>query len=127
MTPQGSRTKTQLMSWYLAKIIYRITCGSGNHGPQFDEQLRLIAAQSEPEAFRRAVEIGCAGEDNFVNEEAQLVAWSFVDIAELHRLDTLLDGAELYSQVRETDDATDYINFVHYKSRCIRERLLTTN
>jgi hypothetical protein len=111
------------MSWYLAKIIYRITCGSGHHGPQFDEQLRLVEAHSDAEAYQRALELGRSGEDSFANKEAQLVAWSFVDIAELHRLHTLLDGAELYSQVREMDDAADYINFVHYKARCIRERL----
>jgi hypothetical protein len=115
------------MGWYLAKIIYRITCGNGGHQPQFDEQLRLLEAAGEYEAFRRALDIGRSGEDCFTNNEAQLVAWTFVDIAELHPLHTLLDGAELYSQVRETDDAHDYINFVHYKSRCIRERLMTTN
>ncbi|RYY10197.1 MAG: DUF4288 domain-containing protein, partial [Chitinophagaceae bacterium] len=27
------------MNWYLAKLIFRIVCGQGNHTPQFDEQL----------------------------------------------------------------------------------------
>ena len=33
------------MNWYLAKIVYRIICGQGNHTAQFDEQLRLIQAK----------------------------------------------------------------------------------
>jgi hypothetical protein len=111
------------MSWYLAKIIYRITCGSGGHQPQFDEQLRLVQARTEYEAFLRAATLGRSGEDRFENEGAQLVSWTFVDIAELNLLAPDLDGVELYSQVREADDAGDYINFVHYKASCIRERL----
>ena len=42
------------MKWFLAKIVYRIICGSGNHTPQFDEQLRLIEADSEEDAFKKA-------------------------------------------------------------------------
>ncbi|MFA6946933.1 MAG: DUF4288 domain-containing protein, partial [Pedobacter sp.] len=33
------------MNWYVAKLIFRITCRNGNHQPQFDEQLRLISAE----------------------------------------------------------------------------------
>lgn len=39
------------MNWYLTKIVYRIICGQGNHTAQFDEQLRLIQADSAQEAF----------------------------------------------------------------------------
>jgi len=27
------------MNWYLAKLVFRIICGDGDHTPQFDEQL----------------------------------------------------------------------------------------
>ena len=38
-----------MMNWYLAKIVYRIICGDGNHTAQFDEQLRLVQlASSSP-------------------------------------------------------------------------------
>ena len=46
------------MNWYMAKIVYQIICGEGNHKPQFDEQLRLIEAPTENEALRKAQEIG---------------------------------------------------------------------
>ena len=51
------------MTWYLAKIVYRILCGDGNHTAQFDEQLRLIAASNEVEAFAKAQQIGRKEED----------------------------------------------------------------
>ena len=46
------------MNWYLSKIIFRIICGEGRHTPQFDEQLRLIAATDEQQAFEKAMAIG---------------------------------------------------------------------
>ncbi|GAA4344126.1 DUF4288 domain-containing protein [Flaviaesturariibacter amylovorans] len=109
------------MEWYLAKIVYRIKCGDGQHRPQFDEQLRLIAATGESDALSRARALGQQGEDRFFNQQQQLVAWQFVDVAELFRVEAL-DGAELYSQVTEVDEADDYLNFVHYKARCLEAR-----
>jgi len=32
------------MKWYLAKFVYQVISGNGNHTPQFDEQMRLIRA-----------------------------------------------------------------------------------
>jgi hypothetical protein len=33
------------MRWFVAKIVYQIICGNGNHMPQFDEQLRKKPAK----------------------------------------------------------------------------------
>lgn len=106
------------MEWYLAKIVYRIQCGNGQHRPQFDEQLRLISASDETDALARARQLGHQGEDRFFNQQQQLVSWRFVDVPELFRVEAL-DGAELYSQVTEVEEADDYLNFVHYKARCL--------
>jgi hypothetical protein len=57
------------MNWYLSKIIFRIICGEGQHTPQFDEQLRLIAAANEEEAFDKAMAIGQREQDGFYNHE----------------------------------------------------------
>ena len=53
------------MNWYLGKIIFRIICGEGTHTAQFDEQLRLIAATDEEEAFQKATTIGQREQDGF--------------------------------------------------------------
>ena len=82
------------MSWYLTKIVYRIICGQGNHTAQFDEQLRLIEADSSQEAFEKATTLGQKEEDKFFNEEQKLVQWKFINVAELYKLSGLLDGAD---------------------------------
>lgn len=104
------------MNWYLAKVVYQIICGDGNHTPQFDEQLRLIAASDEYNAFQKAQRIGVLEEENFFNDKQLLVKWKFVDVCELYKLSKLIDGAELYSRIQETDDADKYIDTIHRKA-----------
>src|SRR6478672_2052288 len=101
------------MKWYLAKIVYRILCGDGNHSAQFDEQLRLITADDAAEAFDKAMMIGQTEAETFYNNRQELVQWQFINVAELYLLQQLLDGAEVYSRITEVDDADGYINFVH--------------
>jgi hypothetical protein len=104
------------MNWYLAKIVYQIICGDGDHRPQFDEQLRLISAANEYEAFHKAQRVGITEEEKFLNNRQCLVEWKFVDVCELHPLSELIDGAELYSRIEETDDAGSYIDIIHRKA-----------
>jgi hypothetical protein len=111
------------MNWYLAKIVYRILCGTGNHRPQFDEQLRLVGAPDPDTAFNRAVEMGREEGKPFYNHQHELVQWQFIDVTELHRLDELVDGAELYSRVSEADDPEHYTVVAHERARRIRENI----
>jgi hypothetical protein len=108
------------MNWYLGKIVFRIICGEGQHTPQFDEQLRLITAGNEQEAFEKAMLIGEKEQDGFYNQEQKLVQWKFVNVAELYKLSGLLDGAEVYSRIQETDDPDRYIEFTNKKADHIR-------
>jgi len=110
------------MKWYLAKIVFQIICGDGEHMAQFDEQLRLIAAGNDDEAFEKASAIGKSGEDSFYNLKQQLVKWQFVNVSELHHLRQLNDGAEMYSRISEVDDADNYISFVHRKAESIQRK-----
>jgi hypothetical protein len=108
------------MNWYLAKIVFRIICGQGSHTPQFDEQLRLIEAANEQEAFEKANSIGMREQDEFYNQQQKLVQWKFINIAELYKLSGLLDGAELYSRIQETDNADLYIELTNKKAAHIQ-------
>jgi hypothetical protein len=108
------------MNWYLSKIIFRIICADGHHTPQFDEQLRLIAAQDEDEAFQKALAIGEREQDGFYNDDQKLVQWKFINVAELYRLSALLDGAEMYSRIQETDDPEAYIDVTNRRADHIR-------
>ena len=104
------------MNWYLAKIVFRIVCGDGNHTPQFDEQLRLISADKKEEAFLKAQLLGSRDEEIFFNNNQQAVHWQFINVCELYRLSSLIDGAELYSRIEERDHAAVYIDIIHKKA-----------
>lgn len=103
------------MNWYMAKIVFRIVCGEGNHTPQFDEQLRLVAAENEEEAFVKAKAIGEKDEETFLNQKKQVVQWQFINVSELYKL-SLTDGAEMYSRVQETDHAANFIDAINKKA-----------
>ena len=112
------------MKWYLAKIIYRIICGDGMHTPQFDEPLRLIQAEDDMHAFQKARLIGDEEEGNFLNNSERPVQWKFIDVSELHPLNDLIDGAEIYSSISEADNAGEYINQVSSRSKHLHENCL---
>ena len=104
------------MKWYLAKMVFRIICGEGEHTPQFDEQLRLVAGLSKEEAFQKARDMGQKEEEAFYSSKEQLVQWQFINISELYLLNELIDGAELYSRIEEKENADAYIYTVNQKA-----------
>ncbi len=104
------------MNWFLAKIVYRIICGEGDHTAQFDEQLRLIAASDDAEAFRKASVIGKQEEDCFYNQSEKLVQWKFVNVSELCRIAEIIDGVELYSRIEEKENGDLYAELVHKRA-----------
>lgn len=108
------------MNWYISKIVFSITAENTPHKPQFDEQLRLIAAGSEEEAFIKARTIGLAEEDSFVNDRKNAVKWEFINVSEVIALKKLEDGMEIYSRIHETDEARSYIHCVHQKAIFLR-------
>ncbi len=110
------------MKWYLAKIVYQIVCGNGDHPAQFDEQLRLIYANTEQEAFTKGCDVGKKEEETFYNQRQQLVTWRFINVSEIHSLSPLTDGAEVFSRINEVDDADAYCSFVHIKANELEKR-----
>ncbi len=112
------------MKWYLAKLIYRIICGEGTHTAQFDEQLRLIHAEDDFHAFQKARSIGQMEEDNFLNYLEKPVQWKFIDITELHVMNELIDGAEIYSKIDEKEDAMKYIGQIIVRSKYLHDACL---
>lgn len=108
------------MNWYISKIVFRISAENTEHKPQFDEQLRLISANSEEEAFLKARTIGIGEEDAFLNEKNNTVRWEFINVSEIIPLKKLEDGMEIYSQIHETDEAKSYIQCIHQKAIFIR-------
>ena len=112
------------MNWFVARIIFQIISGDGNHTPQFDEQLKLISAEDEKDAFEKASLIGKSGQDSFPNSSGEKVEWKFTGVAELTKINGLDDGSELFSKVIEMDDADSYVYFIQQKNYDIESRLI---
>lgn len=104
------------MQWFVAKIVYQIITGKGDHTPQFDEQLRLISASNREEAWKRATEIGSHEQYAFKNQKQELVEWRFINVPEVNLLTSLDDGMELYSRIEEPGDANAYISWLQVKA-----------
>lgn len=97
------------MKWFLAKLVFQIVCGNGNHTPQFDEQLRLIYAEDELHAFHKARLLGEGDCLKAVAQNLVALQWKFIDVCELHPLIPGVDGVEIYSVKLEEADANLYI------------------
>ncbi len=109
-----------LMNWYITKVVFAISAENTGTAKQFDEQLRLVRAESKEEAFLKARTIGISEEDCFYNDKMKQVKWEFINVAEVLPLQKLEDGTEVYSRIHETDQGSSYINFVHQKAIAIR-------
>jgi len=110
------------MCWYIAKIVFQVICGEGNHAPQFEEQIRLIRAGSVQEAIHKALETGFREQYVFRNNQLDLVQWKFINVPELQKLDEEMDGMELYSHQEEPGNAFAYIARVHHQAASMGSR-----
>ncbi|MEQ9590997.1 MAG: DUF4288 domain-containing protein [Cyclobacteriaceae bacterium] len=111
------------MNWYIAKVVFNIAIGEGNHTPQFDEQYRLIKEQTMQTAFEKAERLGLAEEEILLNDKNEIIKWEFVGVSELYPIDQLSDGMELCSTIREEQDRALYIETVQMKTAYVRSKL----
>jgi hypothetical protein len=111
------------MNWYLTKLVFSIEI-ENKKCSQFDEQLRLVSALTNEEAFYKARTVGKNEAVVFKNELQKRVAWEFIDVSEVILIPDLKDGTEIYSHTHETQDANDYIRFVKHKASAIQSQHL---
>lgn len=105
------------MNWYITKIVFQVIFNGKEHLPQFDEQLRVVAASSKDEAFNKAQQLGMSEEGSVVNiHNNQLIEWKFINVSTLYQLKDLLDGAEVCSTTLEPESADNYIEMVNAKA-----------
>jgi hypothetical protein len=109
------------MQWFVAKLVYQIISGSGDHTPQFDEQLRLISAETKKQAWERACGIGQEGQYSFRNQKHELVEWRFISVPEVNSLHALDDGMELYSHIEEPGDTEAYITWLQARAAHLKD------
>jgi hypothetical protein len=109
---------------YLAKIVFNIVTGVTCKRHQFEEQLRLVEAVSLEEAFLKARAIGIGQEEIICRDGVPATKWEFVDVADLLPLPAWQNGAEIYSQIHETNESHEYIRHVHQRGKAIRLNLM---
>jgi Domain of unknown function (DUF4288) len=104
------------MNWYMAKCVYQVITGCGNHKPQFDEQWRLIRADEFAWALEKATILGRLGECSFVNSKMETVNWKFINVVDVYPITSLQDGEEIYASTEEPKDADDYLDMIQAKA-----------
>lgn len=104
------------MEWFLAKLVYRFQSPSDPGHVQFDEQLRLVQANDELHAFHKAQQIG--QQEQLIADEQTIhqINWYFMDVTELYKLNQMIDGAEVLSQICLPSDSIRYQREVRLKA-----------
>lgn len=105
------------MNWYIAKIIYQVISGKGDHVPQFDEQFRLIRADEISWAWEKAHVIARMEQSIFKNCKEEDVLWKFVAVEDVCHVENLEDGAQVYAQTTEPECANEYIALRQARSK----------
>ncbi|MCE3228554.1 MAG: hypothetical protein K0S32_3105 [Bacteroidetes bacterium] len=112
------------MNWFLVKLIFSVDSEQPVLNAQFDEQLRLIKATNESDAYFKAKQLGKTLQTNFLSEKGEAIAWRFVDVNEVITLSDIKDGMEVYSSTYETSEKENFINSVLQKGIAIQSRNL---
>lgn len=104
------------MEWYLAKLVYRFQPSTDKGLIHFDEQIRLIEAEDILHAFHKAQLIGVQEELHIKNDQAPDIRWTFIDVTELYELNKEMDGAEILSQLHQTNDPEGHQKNIRLKA-----------
>ncbi|HEY1040785.1 MAG TPA: DUF4288 domain-containing protein [Bacteroidia bacterium] len=108
------------MNWYVSKLIFNILENNAESSSQFDEQLRMIQADDQGEAFSIARMLGKKEEAEMANDGTNRVKWKFIDVVELTEIKELRSGMEIHSRVHEAEESKEYIKFALYKAKTIQ-------
>ncbi len=103
------------MKTYIAKLIFNINVNQGQDRTQFDEQVRIIRANTMQAAIEIAKNIGEAEESTFISPKQQLIKWEFIAIFAIYELDSMQDGQQLYSYSLSKKDANNFIQYTKDK------------
>lgn len=93
--------------WYVAKLVMRGQVDDDTSGPwTCDEQVRLIRAMTDEQAYEKALRLGREEEHNYENASGEPVTWSFLGLSNLHGLlsDTIEDGTEITNHITEESE-----------------------
>lgn len=98
------------MKWFSVKYVFQIVSGSGNHTPQFDEQVRLLFSKNIADALTKAENVARQFQQAFKNIKNEQVSWEFIGITDLHEIQPPADGCEVSSVIHEPEDRNAFID-----------------
>ena len=93
------------MGWFSVAILYEAMINKHAYPHSLREcSVRILVADSEEAAWRRAEEIGRKGEHSYENEDGEMVLWKFRKVMDVQDLceESLSDGAEVFSRMWRT-------------------------
>ncbi len=79
---------------------------------QFDEQVRMVRADSIDNAQQQFNAIGKSEECRFVTHHQDCVVWQYVGSRQLIALDEYVDGDLLYSHTIECEDQESFMHYI---------------
>ena len=102
------------MEWYSAKMVFHIE--THTQTPQFDEQIRLIQALNREHALETAYQTGLLAQEEFLNNNGNLLRWTFIAVTEINYIGALENGKEIHYQITEADEADLYLQRIEEKA-----------
>jgi hypothetical protein len=108
---------------FLVKLSFHVISADGRFS-QFDEQLRMVAAENSEIAILKGRGIGRTEQGTISDANNVNLHWKFIDVTEIYELDELGDGEQLYSTTLETD-AASYIPYLRSKAMELQAKSLT--
>jgi hypothetical protein len=86
------------MNWYSTKVRVALLIESVGL-VRYMDSVHVFQASDSDDAKRRALELGCGHEEEYLNSDQQHVRWCFKEIISLDLLGTeLSSGCEVYSE-----------------------------
>lgn len=107
------------MDWFAVKMIFQIVGDEGNSRPQFDEQLRLIRADSAEWALQKASTLGRMEQSTFLNAHRKEVNWKFIGVVDVSAIEVIEDGAALHTCTKEYTADQQYMDEINARVKML--------
>ena len=101
--------------WFGASLLYRSSEPLTEYGTHlFEERIVILAAHDETEARKKANDRGALGEEQYINMEGALVAWTFERTLEVKAIleDELGDGVEVFQRFLREDEVRSLLGSI---------------
>ena len=109
-------------NWYIAKLVFEIK-DSSIPCAQFDEQWRMIHADSLQKAQAMAEHIGREESQTLHRNDGSSVNWAFMAVVDVFEFDTRNQGAQLFSRTEVAERPDLYLESVNARAKYLKGQL----